>query len=199
MPASRDFQIFVKPAGPRCNLNCSYCYYLGKDSLYPTGETLRMPDNILEAYILQHIEAAPGEIINFSWHGGEPTILGLDYFRRIIALQKKHQPSGKRITNAIQTNGTLLDDEWCRFFASEGFAVGLSLDGPAELHDRYRQGVDGSPTHASAMQGYELLRMYNVPCDLLCVVNADNVREPLTVYRFFQEDRRAASEFSADG
>ena len=128
--ASREFQIFAKPVGSTCNLDCHYCYYLKKKDLYPKGESFRMPDSILEEYIIQHIAASSSSVINFSWHGGEPIILGLDYFRRIVALQRKHQPRNQRITNGIQTNGTLLDEDWCHFLAAEGFTVGLSLDGP---------------------------------------------------------------------
>ena len=185
--ASRDFQVFVKPIGSICNLDCRYCYYLKKRHLYPDAESFRMPDDVLEEYIVQHIEASPGEVIRFSWHGGEPTVLGLDYFHKIVALQKKHQPDNKRIVNGIQTNGTLLDEDWCRFFADEGFAVGVSLDGPREFHDRYRVTKEQGPTHMQALRGYRLLQKHRVYTDILCVVNADNVRYPLQVYRFFKK------------
>lgn len=185
--ASREFQVFVKPAGSVCNLNCHYCYYLKKEGLYPKDEQLRMPDDVLEQYIVQHIEACPDEVIRFSWHGGEPTTLGLDYFRQIVAMQRRHQPSNRRIANGMQTNGTLLDEEWCRFLAAEGFAVGLSLDGPGELHDLYRITKDGRPTHEKAMRGYRLLQKHGVYTDILCVVNADNVKHPMEVYRFFKQ------------
>jgi uncharacterized protein len=185
--ASRQFQVFTKPIGSICNLDCEYCYYLKKEKLYPKGESFRMPDDILEQYIVQHIDACPDPVINFSWHGGEPTVLGLDYFRKIVALQRKHTPPNRRITNGIQTNGTLIDEEWCRFFAAAGFAVGLSLDGPQEMHDRYRLTKDRKPTHKQAMRGYNLLRRYGIPCDILCVVNANNVQYPTRVYRFFKQ------------
>ena len=120
--ASREFQVFAKPGGSICNLDCHYCYYLKKEHLYPKGESFRMPDSILEKYIIQHIDASSDSVINFSWHGGEPTLLGLDYFRKIVELQRKHQPPNQRITNGIQTNGTLLDEDWCRFLAAEGLA-----------------------------------------------------------------------------
>jgi uncharacterized protein len=187
--ASREFQVFVKPTGCLCNLDCQYCYYLNKHRLYPKSETLQMPDEILEDYITQHIDATSEEVIKFSWHGGEPTILGLNYFRRIVEIQRKHQPPNKRIVNGIQTNGTLLDDDWCRFFAEEGFAVGLSLDGPKEMHDRYRITKDHKPTYEQTMRGYDLLKKYQVYTDILCVVNAYNVQFPLKVYRFFKEIR----------
>jgi len=185
--ASREFQVFAKPIGSICNLDCHYCYYLKKEHLYPAGESFRMTDDVLENYIAQHIKASPGQVIRFSWHGGEPTILGLDYFRRIVALQRKHQPPKQRIVNGIQTNGTLLDEDWCRFLASEKFAVGLSLDGPEEMHNRYRVTKDQKPTHKQVMHGYELLRRHGINCDILCVVNAHNVQYPLEVYRFFKQ------------
>jgi len=185
--ASREFQVFAKPTGASCNLDCRYCYYLKTEGLYPGVKSFRMSERTLETYIAQHIAAFPGPVINFSWHGGEPTLLGLDYFRKITALQRKHLPHGRRITNGLQTNGTLLDDDWCRFFAAEGFSVGISLDGPAELHDLYRVTKSGNPTHARAMRGYDLLRKHRIPHDILCVVNSRNVRYPAEVYRFFKE------------
>ena len=185
--ASREFQVFVKPTGSVCNLDCHYCYYLKKKDLYPKGESFRMSDSVLEEYIIQHLAAAPGSVVNFSWHGGEPLILGLDYFRKIVALQRKHQPRNQRIINGIQTNGTLLDEDWCRFLAEEGFVVGLSLDGPQGMHDRYRVTQGQNPTHRDAMRGYRLLQQQRVPCDILCVVHAENVRNPIEVYRFFKQ------------
>ena len=185
--ASREFQVFAKPVGSTCNLDCSYCYYLGKEQLYPKGQSFRMPEDILEEYIVQHIEAFPGPTINFSWHGGEPTLLGVDYFRKVVALQRRHQPSGRRITNGIQTNGTLIDEDWCRFLAKERFGVGLSLDGPRDLHDRYRVTKSQNPTHEQAMRGYNLLRRYRVPIDILCVVHSHNVQYPTRVYEFFKQ------------
>ncbi len=185
--ASHEFQIFVKPVGALCNLDCRYCYYLGKESLYPDAAASRMADDLLEQHVAAQIAATPGPEVNFSWHGGEPTILGLEYFRRIVELERKHRPAGKRILNSIQTNGVLLTDEWCRFFAAEKFAVGLSLDGPAALHDAYRVGKDRKGTHRRVMAGYRLLRRHGVPVDLLCVVHAQNVQHPREVYRFFKE------------
>jgi len=184
--ARREFQVFVKPVGSICNLDCHYCYYLQKERLYPERESFRMPDNILEEYISQHIDASPGPVISFSWHGGEPTLLGLDYFRKIVALQRKHGPPKRRIINGIQTNGTLLNEDWCRFLAAEDFAVGISLDGPREMHDRYRVTKDGKPTHEQAMRGYQLLRKHGVLCEALCVVHAHNVQYPIQVYRFLK-------------
>jgi uncharacterized protein len=187
LKASRDFQVFAKPAGAICNLDCRYCYYLKKQHFYPEGEPFRMSDDVLEDYVVQHIEASTGPIVNFSWHGGEPTVLGLDYFRNIVALQRKHQPPGWRINNAMQTNGTLLDEKWCRFFSAEHFGVGLSLDGPRELHDHYRVTKGQKPSHKLAMRGFGLLRRFKIPCNILCVVHDQNVKHPTQVYRFFKE------------
>ena len=185
--ASREFQVFVKPIGSICNLDCDYCYYLKKEHLYPKGESFRMPDDILEEYIVQHIDASPEPMIRFSWHGGEPTVLGLDYFRKIVELQRKHKSPDQQIINGMQTNGTLLDEDWCRFLAEEGFMVGLSLDGPQELHDKYRLTKDRKPTHEQTMRGYKLMQKHRVQTDILCVVNAHNVQHPVQVYQFFKQ------------
>jgi uncharacterized protein len=185
--ASRDFQIFVKPVGPLCNLDCRYCYYLKKEQLYPSEERFRMSDTVLETYIIQQINASPSGIVRFSWHGGEPTLLGLDYFRNIVALQRKHRRRNQLITNGIQTNGTLIDEDWSSFFADEGFAVGISIDGPQLIHDRFRVTKDQKASYEQTMRGYRLLQKHLVPTDILCVVNAHNVRFPLQVYRFFKQ------------
>jgi uncharacterized protein len=184
---SREFQVFAKPAGALCNLDCQYCYYLEKERLYPETRQFRMADDLLEEYIVQQIAMTPGDEVLFSWHGGEPTILGLDYFRRIVELERRHRPAGTHIANSIQTNGVLLTEEWCRFFAAEKFGVGLSLDGPSALHDAYRVTKDRRATHRQVMQKLRLLRRHNVPVDLLCVVHAQNVQHPLEVYHFFKE------------
>ncbi|MBI4873645.1 MAG: anaerobic sulfatase maturase [Acidobacteria bacterium] len=184
---SREFQVFAKPAGAVCNLDCQYCYYLGKRNLYPETGALRMPEDLLEEYIVQHIDASPEPAISFSWHGGEPTVLGVDYFRKVAELQRRHKPAGRSILNGIQTNGVLLDEEWCRFLAAERFSVGLSLDGPAELHDAYRVTRGGQPTHKQALRGFDLLRKHGVATDIVCVVHNLNVWQPLTVYRFFRD------------
>lgn len=185
--ASRDFQIFVKPAGATCNLDCEYCYYSDKRELYPESATLRMSDDVLETYIAQHLEASAGPEVVFSWHGGEPTSLGLDFFRKVVELQRKLKPAGWSIRNGMQTNGVLLDEEWARFIAAEHFAIGLSLDGPAELHDAYRVTRGGQPTHQAALRGYELLRRSGIQPDIVSVVHNLNVLYPLTVYRFFRD------------
>ena len=149
---NHPFQVMAKPIGPRCNLDCKYCYYLEKERLYPETKRFEMKQDVLEAYIRDYIasqEGMPGDEIWFNWQGGEPTILGVDYFRRIVALQKQYRRSGKRIRNALQTNGTLLDKDWAEFFKAHDFLIGLSLDGPEALHDGYRVDRAGRPSYAT--------------------------------------------------
>lgn len=184
---AREFQVMVKPLGAVCNLDCQYCYYLQKKDLYPNAAQFRMADDLLERYIVQHIAASPAESILFSWHGGEPTVLGLDYFRRIVELQRRHRPPGREILNGIQTNGTLLDEAWCGFFEVEKFFVGLSMDGPREVHDRYRIDRQQRSTHRSVLQAFRLLQRHRIHCDVLCVVHDQSVRQPAAVYRFFKD------------
>ena len=146
-----------------------------------------MSDDVLEAYILQHLEAAPEPHVLFSWHGGEPTLLGVEFYERVVALQRRHQREGQRVANGIQTNGVLIDDAWCRFLARERFHVGLSLDGPADLHNACRVTRGGGASHAQAVRAFERLRGHGVSCEILCVVHDRNVREPIRVYRFLQK------------
>ncbi len=183
---SREFQIFVKPVGAVCNLNCSYCYYLEKKELYPAGTRFLMPDKVLEKYIIQHFEASTENKINFSWHGGEPLLAGIDFFRKVIKYQNKHKPAGSDIFNGIQTNGTLLNNDWCKFFADERFIIGLSIDGPADMHNIHRRTVDDSSTHQQVVNGFELLKKHGILPEILCVVNAENVKHPLEVYNYFK-------------
>jgi uncharacterized protein len=177
----------AKPVGPRCNLDCAYCYYLSKRQLYRRPAPSRMADDLLETFIRQHLEASPGPSTHFEWHGGEPTLLGLEGFRKIVALQKRHRPSGRTITNGLQTNGTLLDDAWARFLKAEGFSVGLSLDGPAPGHDAYRVTPQGQPTQAEVERAFRLLKRHGVHCDVLCVLHAGNVGSPLALYGYFRD------------
>ncbi|MDD4032035.1 MAG: anaerobic sulfatase maturase [Bacteroidales bacterium] len=186
LPVLSDFQIFAKPIGPVCNLDCAYCYYLDKKNLWPES-TFRMSDQVLETYLTQHIQACSDAVIFFSWHGGEPLMAGLNYFRKIVDLQKKLLPPGKTILNGIQTNGTLLDEIWCRFLKEEGFMVGLSLDGPKEFHDRFRTDKKGEPTHDKVLRAFRLLSDASIPCEVLCVVNSCNVMYPEKLYHFFKE------------
>ncbi len=182
----REFQIFVKPVGARCNLNCSYCYYLDKKDIAALPGGL-MSDEILENYIRRHIEATTEPEIFFSWHGGEPTLAGLSFFRKVVTLQETYLPAGRAIRNGIQTNGTLITDEWGRFLSSENFYAGISLDGPERYHNINRTRGGGSGTFDEVMRGLEILRRHNVSHEFLCVVNNDNVSSPLEVYRFFRE------------
>lgn len=184
--ADRDFQVFVKVVGARCNMSCTYCYYTDKMTLQGEKHEAFIPGDILEEYIRQHIAAAPGNVIQFSWHGGEPLLAGLDYFRKIRELQKKYLPAGKHLFNGIQTNGLLIDDDWCRFFADNHFLIGLSMDGPSFLHDIYRRQVNGKPTFSRVKESYLLLGDYGIRTEILCALNADNVMYPVQVYEFFR-------------
>ena len=184
---SLDFQIFVKPIGPVCNLICRYCYYLGRKSLYPGKDNFLMEDDTLEKYVIQNIQASTEDIINFSWHGGEPLLAGIDFFRKVVKFQQKHKPAGTKIVNGIQTNGTLLNEEWCNFLAAEGFIVGISIDGPGDLHNNYRRARDGSKTLQQVIMGYELLQKHDILPEILCVVNSENVKYPLVIYNFFKQ------------
>jgi len=184
---SQEFQIFVKPASFSCNLNCSYCYYLGLGRKTLPQPLACMAEDLLQLYIRSHIASCRGQQVHFSWHGGEPTLLGIEYFKRVVHFQKEWCPPEKIVRNAIQTNGTLIDEQWARFIAENNFSVGVSLDGPVELHNEYRKTVQGKPTFNATMNGYRLLIGNGVPVDILCVVNDCNVMYPLQVYRFFKE------------
>ncbi|HEU5396241.1 MAG TPA: anaerobic sulfatase maturase, partial [Verrucomicrobiae bacterium] len=185
-PAGRPFHVLTKPIGPICNLDCQYCFYLEKEKLYPAEKQWRMSDDVLEEYVRQYIQSQAVDEVHFAWQGGEPTLLGVEFFRKAVALQKKYA-GGRAITNALQTNGTLLDDDWCRFLAEEKFLIGLSLDGPRELHDRYRVDKGGKPTFDRVMGGLELLKRHRVDFNTLTVVNRANSQQPLEVYRFLKE------------
>lgn len=184
--SATPFHVMTKPIGPICNLDCKYCFYLEKEHLYPDTRKWAMPDDVLEAYIAQYIESQPTPEISFAWQGGEPTLLGVRYFRKVVELQKKYA-NGRRIDNAFQTNGTLLDDEWCAFFAEHKFLIGLSVDGPAEVHDAYRVDKQQKPTFPEVMRGLEFLKKHKVDFNTLTVVNRVNSQKPLEVYRFLRE------------
>ena len=157
----KAFHILAKPNGPICNLDCKYCFYLEKENLYPGTSDWGMDDRVLESYVRQYIEAQDVPAISFAWQGGEPTLLGVDFFRRAVEFQRKYA-NGKRIENGFQTNGVLLDDNWGEFLAEHGFLVGLSIDGPAELHDHYRVDKGGQPTHKRVMRGLSFLKKHGV-------------------------------------
>lgn len=183
------FHVLTKPVGPICNLDCRYCYYLEKQTLYPCnqGKTAWvMNDRVLEEFVRQYTAAQPNDVVSFVWQGGEPTLLGVDYFRKVVALQKKHA-EGRRIENAIQTNAVLLDEEWCAFLAEHDFLVGVSIDGPEELNDEFRVDKAGRSTLAPVLRGLELLKAHGVKFNTLTVVHRQNSRLPLRVYRFLKE------------
>ncbi len=183
------FHVLAKPIGPICNLDCQYCFYLEKEKLYPgtVGKSgWILPESVLESYIRQYIESQPVPFVSFAWQGGEPTLLGVEYFRKVVELQKKYA-SGKKIENGFQTNGILLDDAWCEFLAENRFLVGLSIDGPCKFHDRYRLYKGGGATFGDVMRGLELLKRHGVEFNTLTVVQRHNSYHPLEVYRFLKD------------
>jgi uncharacterized protein len=175
-----------KPVGPICNLDCKYCVYLHKEKLYPSPRKCVMSDEVLDNYVRQYIASQPGPEVSFAWQGGEPTLLGVGYFRKVVELQARCA-SGKTIGNSIQTNGTLLDDEWCEFFKENRFLVGISIDGPRELHELYRVDKLQRSTFDKVMAGIELLKRHEVDFNTLTVVHRESARRPLEVYRFLKE------------
>jgi uncharacterized protein len=187
---ARRFYIMVKPSGAQCNLACSYCYYLHKQELLRQTPAPRMSDTVLQAHIRQYIEAQSSDEVVFSWQGGEPTLMRLDFFRRVIELQQQYRQPGQRIENDFQTNGILLDDAWCSFLKEHGFLVGLSVDGPAALHDALRRGKGGAPTLDRVMRSVRLLHRHEIAFSALCVVNRVNARRPLDVYGFLRDQVR---------
>ncbi|MFW5973485.1 MAG: radical SAM protein, partial [Bacteroidota bacterium] len=166
-----------KPRGAICNLDCAYCYYLEKEDLYP-GATFRMSDEVLEAYVRQYIASQFVPEVTFAWQGGEPTLMGLDFFERAVFFQQKYARPGMRVVNSLQTNGTTLDDAWCRFFRDHDFLVGISIDGPKALHDAYRVDKGGAPTFDRVMRGLRLLRKHGVRYNVLTTVHAANADHP---------------------
>jgi uncharacterized protein len=184
------FHVIAKPCGAICNLDCRYCFYLPKEDLY-TGSVFRMTDELLERYVRQLIGAHRTREVTFSWQGGEPTLMGLDFFRRAIQLQQKYRRPGTEIRNALQTNATLLDGEWCRFFKENGFLIGASLDGPRDIHDTYRSDKGGAPTFDRVMGGIALLKEHSVEFNILACVHAASAGRGLDVYRFLRDEVRA--------
>lgn len=183
--ASHAFHVIAKPTGPQCNLRCDYCFYLEKEALFPKGSSRRMRDDTLEAFIRQYIEAQPADRVCFAWQGGEPTLLGVDFFRKVVSLQQRFS-EGKTIENALQTNATLLDDEWGAFLKEHDFLVGVSVDGPQPLHDRNRTDARGRGSWAAAMRGLQALQRHDVRFNTLTCVSAGNCERPLEVYRFLK-------------
>ncbi len=185
--APRTIHVLAKPAGPNCNLACAYCYYLPKGDLYP-GDRLRMPDDVLERYIRQMIETQSGSHVEIAWQGGEPTLVGIDFYRRAVELVERYRRPGMTVQLSLQTNGTRLDDEWCAFLGAHGFLVGLSIDGPAWLHNAYRVDRGGAPTHARVLRAARLLSRHRVAFNVLSCVHAANSGHPLDVYRHLRDD-----------
>ncbi len=187
----RAFHLMTKPIGAICNIDCRYCFYLEKEQLYPGTRDFRMRDEVLDKYVRGYIEGQDAPEISFAWQGGEPTLMGVPFYRRVVELQKRYA-NGKRITNAFQTNGILLDDEWCQFLHENQFLIGLSVDGPRELHDHYRVDKGGQPTFDRVMRAWDCLKKHQVEHNTLTVVNRYNSRHPLDVYRFL---RKQGSQF----
>jgi uncharacterized protein len=182
----QGIHVVAKPIGPLCNLNCEYCFYLEKQALFGPGEKYRMSDKVLSAFITNYITSQPTPVVEFVWQGGEPTLLGIDFFKKVVDLQKPFVKS-KTITNSLQTNGTLLDDEWCRFLNRHHFMVGISLDGPKEIHDRYRHDRKADGTFDRVMRGLRLLQEHRVEYNVLACVARETATRPLEVYRFFKQ------------
>ena len=187
----------AKPTGSACNLACRYCYYLEKANFTGAGlgSQKRLEGPLLETFIREYIEIQDTEEIGFAWQGGEPTLLGVDYFQEVVALQKRFCPPGKKISNALQTNGSLLNDDWGRFFRENGFLIGISIDGPASLHDAYRVDRSDRPTHAKVMEGLGLLKQHLVEYNTLTVVSKRNSRHPLEVYDFLKRHGSGFMQF----
>jgi uncharacterized protein len=192
---AQGLHVLAKPIGPACNLNCEYCFYLEKQALFPSGKKFRMADNVLGAFIKNYITSQPTPVVEFVWQGGEPTLLGVEFFRRVVELQKPYTGQ-KTIRNAIQTNGTLLDDAWCRFLKKNNFMVGISLDGPEEIHDRYRRDRKGRGTFQRVMRGLGLLQKHDVEYNVMACVARDTAAKPLEVYRFFRDAGVAFIQFT---
>jgi len=181
------FHLLAKPTGAICNLDCTYCFFLSKEALYP-GSPFRMTEDTLEAYIEQLIQAHDTPEVTIAWQGGEPTMMGLDFYRRAVELAEKHRRPGQRVQHTMQTNGVLIDDAWAAFFKEQGFLIGISIDGPREIHDTYRVNKGGSGTFDQVMEGWEALRRREVDVNVLCTLHAANADRPLEVYRFFRDD-----------
>ena len=186
-PFAKPLYVMLKPVGAHCNLACKYCYYLEKNKLYPTAQRHLMSDEMLEQFTREYIEAQTMSQVLFTWHGGEPLLRSIDFYRKALSLQQKYA-GGRRIDNVIQTNGTLLTDEWCEFFAQNHWLVGISIDGPQPYHDHYRLTAAGKPSWQKVMQGIKLLKKHGVEWNAMAVVNAYNVNHPLEFYRFFKEN-----------
>ena len=186
-PFAKPLYVMLKPAGAHCNLACKYCYYLEKNNLYDKSHRHIMSDEMLEQFTREYIEAQTMPQVLFTWHGGEPLMRSIDFYKKALALQKKYA-RGRRIDNVIQTNGTMLTDEWCEFFAQNNWLVGISIDGPQKYHDHYRLTTTGNPSWQKVMHGIELLKKHHVEWNAMAVVNAYNADHPLEFYHFFKDN-----------
>lgn len=186
-PFAKPLYVMLKPAGAHCNLACKYCYYLEKNNLYDKSHRHIMSDEMLEQFTREYIEAQTMPQVLFTWHGGEPLMRSIDFYKKALTLQKKYA-RGRRIDNVIQTNGTMLTDEWCEFFAQNNWLVGISIDGPQEYHDHYRLTTTGNPSWQKVMHGIELLKKHHVEWNAMAVVNAYNANHPLEFYHFFKDN-----------
>jgi len=182
------YHLLAKPAGAACNLACQYCFFLSKENLYPARESPLMTDALLETYIRQLMQSSPGPQVDIAWQGGEPMLRGLAFFRRSVELANKYRQPHQRVLHTIQTNGTLIDDAWAAFFKQNNYLVGLSIDGPAELHDAYRVNKRNEGSFGDVLRGWECLRKHAVDVNILCTIHAANADHPLDVYRFFRDD-----------
>lgn len=184
------FHLLAKPTGAICNLDCKYCFFLSKEVLYP-GSAFRMTDDVLEAYIRQLLEAQPGPEVTIAWQGGEPTLMGLDFFRHSMDLVEKYKKPDQTLLHTIQTNGTKLDDEWAAFFKQHNFLVGLSIDGPQAMHDAFRVNKGGSGTFEQVLRGWKVLLKHGVDVNILCTIHAANAEHPTQIYHFFRDELKA--------
>lgn len=188
------FNVLANPTGPLCNLNCSYCYYLEKEALFCDSKSFAMDASTLEIFTRKYIHEQPGKQVNFVWQGGEPTLLGIDYYKTALSLQRKYG-QGKEIMNSLQTNGTLLTDAWCQFFKDNNFLIGISIDGPEAVHDRYRLDKGGKGSFKKVIRGMKLLKKHGVEFNTLTVINSLNVENPVPLYNFLKKEGSGFMQF----
>ncbi|MBT3393195.1 MAG: anaerobic sulfatase maturase [Elusimicrobiaceae bacterium] len=191
----KGLHILAKPIGPKCNLDCQYCFYLEKEAMFQGSENFKMPDKVLEAYTKKYIRTNPSPEVEFVWQGGEPTLMGLDFFKKVIKFQMPYIGE-KKILNSLQTNGTLLNDDWCKFLAQHGFLVGLSLDGPENIHNKYRKNKKGEGSFADTLRALKLLQKHNVEHIIMACVAKEHTKHPLEIYNFFKEQGVKTIQFS---
>ena len=191
MTQKSPYHLLAKPAGAACNLGCRYCFFLSKENLYPARESPLMPDDLLETTIRQLMESSIGPQVEVSWQGGEPLLRGLDFFRRSVELAEKYRKPHQRVLHTVQTNGTLIDDQWAEFFKQNSYLVGVSIDGPREMHDAFRVAKGGEGSFDDVIRGWRCLQEHEVDANILCTIHAANEDHPLEVYRFFRDELKA--------